>query len=234
VGPILTCFGGYPTRAAWAPPGTGLEVRGAEEAAAAVGEVLDRSDVALVKVALNAEAGPTLTDQELVAVCDAAHAREALVTAHVQGEGQVERALGAGIDEFAHCPWSERPTDDLIEAMARRTRIVSTLDIHSFGATTPDLTVAVDNLRRFLLAGGTVVYGTDLGNGSIPPGIHPGEISHLFRAGLSPEGILRALTFRPLEAGEPASLIALGGNPLETVDAYEDVRLVLRSGRRLR
>jgi imidazolonepropionase-like amidohydrolase len=118
--------------------------------------------------------------------------------------------------------------------MARRTRIVSTLDIHSFGATTPDLTAAVDNLRRFLLAGGTVVYGTDLGNGSIPPGIHPGEISHLFRAGLSPEGILRALTFRPLEAGEPASLIALGGNPLETVDAYEDVRLVLRSGRRLR
>src|SRR5205085_7248102 len=27
VGPMLTCPGGYPTRAAWAPAGTGLEVR---------------------------------------------------------------------------------------------------------------------------------------------------------------------------------------------------------------
>jgi imidazolonepropionase-like amidohydrolase len=234
VGPILTCAGGYPTRAGWAPPGTGREVRGPEEATEAVGEVLDRSDVAVVKVALNAEAGPTLTDQELVAICDAAHGREAIVTVHAEGKGQVERALGAGVDEFAHCPWSERLSEDLIEAMAKRTRIVSTLDIHSYGSATPELGVAIDNLRRFLLAGGTVVYGTDLGNGPIPPGIHPGEISHLFRAGLSPEGILRALTFRPLEPGEPASLIALGGNPLETVDAYEDVRLVLRSGRRLR
>jgi imidazolonepropionase-like amidohydrolase len=234
VGPILTCAGGYPTRAGWAPAGTGVEVTGAEEASAAVGRILDSNGIPVVKVALNAEAGPTLTDHELLAICDAAHAREAIVTVHAEGKGQVERALGAGVDEFAHCPWSEHLAEDLIENMARRTRIVSTLDMHSHGSNTPELTVALDNLRRFLLAGGVVTYGTDLGNGAIPPGVHPGEVWHLFRAGLSPEGILRAVTFRPLEPGEPADLIALGSNPLETVDAYEEVRLVIRSGRQLR
>jgi imidazolonepropionase-like amidohydrolase len=234
VGPILTCPDGYPTRAGWAPAGTGLEVRGADEAAAAVGRVLDASGTPVVKVALNSDAGPTMGDRELLAICDAAHAREAIVTVHAQGRGQVERALGAGVDEFAHCPWSERLSDDLIHALAKRTRIVSTLDIHSFGASTPELTLALDNLRRFLLAGGAVAYGTDLGNRAIPPGIHPGEIAHLFRAGLAPEGILRAVTFRPLDPGEPADLVALGQNPLETMDAYSEVLMVVRGGRRAR
>src|SRR5438105_4657692 len=36
VGPIITCPGGYPSRAGWAPPGTALEVRGPDEAAGAV------------------------------------------------------------------------------------------------------------------------------------------------------------------------------------------------------
>jgi hypothetical protein len=59
-------------------------------------------------VALNTEAGPSLTDAELVAVCETAHQRGLRVVAHVQGEGTTERALGAGVDELAHTPWTER------------------------------------------------------------------------------------------------------------------------------
>jgi imidazolonepropionase-like amidohydrolase len=233
VGPILTCPGGYPSRAGWAPTGTALEVRGPEEAAAAVKLVLGLSGLAVIKVALNAEAGPTLSDEELLAVCDAAHQAEAIVTAHVQGEGQAARAVGAGVDEFAHAPWSERLPDDLLAAMAARIRIVSTLDIHSHGKETPELHAALDNLNRFLAAGGRVVYGTDLGNGPIPPGIHVAEIWHLRRAGLSPEQLLEAVTFRPLAAGEPSDVVVLGGNPLEDLNAYGAVKLVLRAGRRM-
>jgi cytosine/adenosine deaminase-related metal-dependent hydrolase len=87
VGPIFTCPGGYPSRAAWAPAGTALEVRGAVEAADAVWKMLGRSGVQVIKVAMNSEAGPTLSDEELVAICDAAHHRKAIVTAHVQGNG---------------------------------------------------------------------------------------------------------------------------------------------------
>ncbi|MFN2544730.1 MAG: amidohydrolase family protein [Actinomycetota bacterium] len=231
VGPILTCRGGYPSRAGWAPAGTALEVGGPDLAAAATTRVLDDTGVPVVKVALNAEAGPTLSDEELVAICDTAHRRQAIVTCHVEGRAQVERALGAGVDELAHCPWSEPLSEDLAAAVASRMRIVSTLDIHSFGEDTPDLRRATENLNRFLQAGGTATYGTDLGNGDIPAGIHVGEAWHLRRAGLSPEGVLEAMTFRPLESGEPADLIALGGDPLEDLDALGDVRLVVRSGR---
>ena len=112
-------------------------------------------------------------------------------------------------------------------------RIVSTLDIHSYGRDTPELRAATDNLRRFLAAGGAVAYGTDLGNGPIPPGIHVGEAFHLMRAGLGPERVLEALTFRPLAPGEPADLVVLGGNPLETLTALADVQLVVRGGRRV-
>lgn len=230
-GPMLTCPGGYPTRSGWAPNGTGLEVRGAEEAAGAASVLLE-AGAAVLKVALNSEAGPTLSDQDLVAICDVAHRGGTIVTAHCQGREQAARALGAGVDEFAHCPWSERLADELIEAMAKRMRIVSTLDILSYGRDTPELRTAIDNLRRFLAAGGRVAYGTDLGNGPIPPGIHVGEAWHLRTAGLSGEEVLEALTFRPLAAGEPADLVGLGGNPLEDLDALANVRLVLRAGRR--
>ena len=234
VGPMITCRGGYPTRSGWAPPGTGREVDGPDEASRATREILGRSGVAVVKVALNVDAGPTLSDEELVAVCDAAHQADAIVTAHCQGKGQVERALGAGVDELAHCPWTERLSEDTIEALARRVRIVSTLDIHSYGRETPELRTATENVSRFIQAGGRVVYGTDLGNGPIPAGIHPGEAWHLHRAGLAAEQILEALTFRPLAQGEPADLVALGRSPLEDLAAFQHVRLVIRGGHRVR
>jgi imidazolonepropionase-like amidohydrolase len=231
VGPIITCRGGYPSRAAWAPEGTALEIGGPDLAASAARHVLDESGTPVVKIALNADAGPTLTDEELVAICDTAHGQDAIVTCHAQGRGQVERALGAGVDELAHCPWSETLSDEVIEAVATRMRIVSTLDIHSYGEDTPDLRRATDNLNRFLRAGGTVAYGTDLGNGPIPAGVHPAESWHLRDAGLSPGAILQAMTFRPLEPDEPGDLIALGANPLDDLDALGDVRLVIRAGR---
>ena len=228
-GPMITVPGGYPTRAGWAPPGTALEVSGPDLAAKAVGRLAGQ-DPAVIKVALNAEAGPTLSDVELVAVCETAHARRLPVSAHVQGPGQTERALGAGVDELAHCPWTERLSDDLVSALARGMTVVSTLDIHSYGRRTPELEMAIDNLRRFAAAGGRVRYGTDLGNGPIPPGIHAGEVRLLHEAGLSTEAILRAMTPSPLVDGAGADVVGLGGDPFEDPEAFDRVRLVIRRG----
>ncbi|MDQ4005191.1 MAG: amidohydrolase family protein, partial [Actinomycetota bacterium] len=123
-GPMITAVGGYPSRAGWCPPRGWVEVRGAEEAASAVDRVAE-SDPAVVKLALNADAGPTLSDGELVAACETAHAHGLAVTAHVQGAGQTERALGAGVDELAHCPWTEELSEDLAAAVARSMSVVS-------------------------------------------------------------------------------------------------------------
>ncbi len=234
VGPIVTCRGGYPSNAGWAPNGTASEVAGPEEAAEVVRQMLVASGLPVVKIALNSEAGPTLSDAELVAICDTAHASDAIVTAHLQGKGQVERALGAGVDEAAHCPWTEELSASVVAAMAARMRVVSTLDIHSYGRDTPALRAALSNLGRFVQAGGTVAYGTDLGNGPIPPGIHVTEAWHLLRAGLSIERILTAMTFRPLQAGEPAMMVLLGADPREDLNALGDVRAVWRDGVRVK
>lgn len=230
-GPMLTGRGGYPTKASWAPPGTGLELDGPEHTARAVNELASRG-AGVIKVSLNAEAGPTPSDAELTALVESAHGRGLPVAAHVQGVGQAERAVGAGLDEFAHAPWTERLSEQLLEAAARTMRVVSTLDILSFGDVTPELRTACDNLVRFRAAGGQVVYGTDLGNGAIPPGIDVREALLLHEAvRMSPEEVLTAMTATRLEPGAPADLIALGRDPLEELDALRDLKLVVRAGR---
>lgn len=229
VGPMLTAPGGYPTAAGWAPPGTGREVESPTDAAGAVRELVERG-AAAIKVSLNAEAGPPLGDAELMAVCETAHAADLPVTAHAQGAGQVERALGAGVDELAHTPWTHRLSDETVAAAAARLRIVSTLHIQAQGRDTPELLVALDNLRRFHQGGGTVIYGTDLGNGPIPPGIDTEELVLLRRVGLTPDDVLEALVRAPLQVGAPADLIVVAGDPLRSPSAFDDLRLVVRAG----
>jgi imidazolonepropionase-like amidohydrolase len=229
-GPILTGPGGYPTQDGWAPGGTGREVKSPEDAKAAV-EELAGLGASAIKVSLNADAGPTPSDAELSAIVDAARAHDLPVTAHAEGRGQVERALGAGVHELAHTPWTERLSDDVIASAAGRMRVVSTLDIHSFGRDTPQIRTALDNLRRFHQAGGRVIYGTDLGNGPIPPGIHTRELRLLAEAGLEYEEVLEAMVRAPIQPGAPADLIALSNSPLDDLTAFDEIRLVVRSGR---
>jgi imidazolonepropionase-like amidohydrolase len=228
VGPILTAPGGYPTLERWAPPAQASRctTRGGARGADA-----RRPGAVAIKVALNSAAGPTPSDADLEAICSAATEARLPVVAHVEGEGQTERALGAGVRELAHTPWTERLSDSLIQVLAKRTRIVSTLDIQSFGGDTPEVRTAVDNLRAFNEAGGTVLYGTDLGNGPIPPGVDVREILLLRQAGLTVEEILQAMARGPLQRNAPGDLLALGRNPFEEIDAFDDVRLVVRGGR---
>ncbi|MCO7274834.1 MULTISPECIES: hypothetical protein [Cellulosimicrobium] len=71
---------------------------------------------------------------------------------------------------------------------------VSTLDIHGWGSPTAEQDVAIDNVRRFVALGGTVVYGTDLGNGPLPTGVDARELRALAAAGLDAHALVAALT----------------------------------------
>ncbi len=227
-GPILTAPGGYPTREGWAPQGTGLQIKSVEDAGDAVNALADRG-AAQLKVALNSDAGPTPSDAVLAAICQASHDRGLPVAAHVQGDGQSERALGAGIDELAHTPWTERLSDRVIEAMVKTMRWVSTLDILSYGRDTVQVRTALDNARRFVAAGGRISYGTDMGNGPAS-GVNVRELLLLVEAGLAPEAVLEAATRAPLTPGAPADMIGLEANPFEDLAAFEALLLVVRSG----
>ncbi|GAA3885351.1 amidohydrolase family protein [Leifsonia kafniensis] len=197
---FLTAPGGYPARQAWTPAGSVAEIATVADATAAV-DTQRAAGASVVKIALNSETGPVVDDEILAAIVDRAHALGLPVVAHAQGRGQAERAFAAGVDVFAHTPFSEWLPDGMIAAMAVSMTWISTLDIHGWGDPTEEFAVASDNLRRFHLAGGRVLYGTDLGNGPLPTGLNRREVEALLAVGLSPEEVLAALTDRGLGHG---------------------------------
>ncbi|WP_229069614.1 amidohydrolase family protein [Actinoplanes sp. DH11] len=191
-GPFLIAPGGYPSDRSWAPAGSWREIRSAADAHEAVAEARS-AGASLIKVTAHA-GGPLLPQDTLTSLVGAAHASGLEVVVHAEGTGTVAAALDAGAGILAHTPWTERLDDDLVRACAERMRWISTLDIHGWGTPDPAREIAVDNLRRFLGYGGSVRYGTDLGNGPLPAGVNVREIRALQEAGLEPHAVLSAMT----------------------------------------
>jgi hypothetical protein len=191
-GPFLIAPGGYPGDRSWAPAGSCREVHSAADAGAAVASA-HAGGATLIKVTAHA-GGPLLPAATMTALVESAHAAGLPVVVHAEGAGTVAGALDAGADFLAHTPWTEDLDEGLVRASAGRMTWISTLDIHGWGAETPEQDTAIGNLRRFLGHGGKVRYGTDLGNGPLPAGVNPRELRALQRAGLSPAEVLAAAT----------------------------------------
>jgi len=185
-GPFHTAPGGYPTGRPWAPQDAVRAVASPAQARAAVDEAIGYEYDA-VKVTLHTGM-PLLTDEVLGAFVEAAHAAGLTVLAHVEGRGQAARAIDAGADVLAHAPWTERVPDGVLRR-GRHTTWISTLAIHG----PAEQAVAIDNIQRFLEAGGTVVYGTDMGNGPAGAGVSAAELHALEASGLTGDDLLRAV-----------------------------------------
>ena len=193
-GRFVTAPGGYPGASRWAPPRCTSEVAEPREAAGAVAHQVALG-ASVVKVTLNRDAGPVPDGATLRAVVEAAADAGLPVVAHCQGPGMVELGLAGGIAAVAHTPWTHRLDDAVVaEAVEAGQAWVSTLDIHGYGTPSADQDRAVDNVARFHAAGGRVLYGTDLGNGPLPPTLNLREIGLLADAGLSDDDLLAALT----------------------------------------
>lgn len=196
-GAFLTAAGGYPVGRSWAPPATVREITSSSDSPGVAGgartAVDEQADAAasVIKVALNASAGPVLDHDTLSAVVAAARERGLPVVAHVEGVGMTRRALDAGVDVLAHAPFSERLDAEAIDrAVAAGQLWISTLTIHDIG----DRERAVANVREFAGAGGRVLYGTDLGNGDRTGGVSEPELSALDDAGVRGPALVASLT----------------------------------------
>jgi len=216
-GALLTSPGGYPVNAGWGPPGSSAELTGPSAARDAV-----RKQVMLgasrIKVALNSDAGTTVDNSTLAAIVEEAAAAGVPVTIHAQGEGQVARAIGAGADQLAHAPFSERVDDaDLVRAVDAGMSWVSTIDIHGWGTPTADFAVAQDNIRRFVALGGRMLYGTDLGNGPLPVGVNQRELEALSDCGLDDAALLTSIATAPAGTA-PAPSAAGAHTPTSPTD----------------
>ncbi len=202
-GPFLTPPGGYPKGRSWAPDGAVREVADVGQARSAVlAAAVQRFD--LVKVVLHADS-PPYGPSVLRALVGGAREAGLRVVAHVEGAGQAELALEAGVHALAHVPWTERLEDRVIDAMAASTTWISTLALHEGEARR----TALSNARRFVAAGGRLRYGTDLGNGDRPVGVLREEVLALGEAGLSGRALIEALTGWASGPLDPARTVAL-------------------------
>ena len=230
-GRFVAAPGGYPAASRWAPPRCTTEVAEPRDAAAAVAHQVALG-ASVVKVTLNRDAGPVPDGSTLRAVVEAAGDAGLPVVAHCQGPGMVELGLAGGIAAVAHTPWTHRLDDEVVaEAVDAGQAWISTLDIQGYGTPSADQDRAVDNLARFHAAGGRVLYGTDLGNGPLPPTLNLREIGLLLDAGLADDDLLAALTdpWPFADRGDGRTEVPDGPEPL--AERLEHARVVREGDR---
>lgn len=210
-GAFLTAVGGYPVGRSWAPAEIAREISDpsahpgvAGGAATAVDEQASFG-ASVIKVSLNAAAGPVLDATAVSAVVAAARERGLPVVAHVEGDGMPRLALETGIDVLAHTPFTELVGRRLTaHAVAAGQAWISTLAIHADDPQAAEH--ARINLAGFVAAGGRVLYGTDLGNGERPVGIDPHEIAALDAAGVRGPALVAAMSDPWPSADPPAGV----------------------------
>ena len=190
-GNFLAIDGGYPSDRSWAPAGSTMFVTEPDSDVA----TQVAAGASAIKITLNADAGPVLSEEVLAELVNAAHDRNRIPVIHAEGVHQAERAIAVGPVVLAQSPFTQILSDEVIEFAARNyVAWMSTLDIHGYGDYGPDYEVATHNLRRFIAAGGRVFYGTDLGNGPLPEGVNSREVDALVSCGMSAQDVLTAMT----------------------------------------
>ncbi len=247
-GIFITPPGGYPIAVFG---GSGSTVRTTDEAAQAVNEMLDQgADV--IKISL--ESGrifgqqiPMLTTEQVQAIVAMAHRRGTLVSAHVTVSDDLKRAVDEGVDDAAHMVVDRLP-DDLIRLMIDRGMYwVPTLELWKGVGRGQDANV-IDNLRRYVAAGGQVALGTDFEGYSTPfqLGMPTKEIGWMSEAGMTPMQIIVAATknaahvsnlekdLGTLEAGKIADVLIVKGDPLQDLQALTHVQWVIHNGEVIR
>jgi imidazolonepropionase-like amidohydrolase len=232
------------------PGGYGrLHVTSPEDAQQKVEDELDQG-ADLIKATMEDGYGPAtnlplMSFEELTAIVATAHARGALVSAHVTEAAFMQSVVDAGVDDVAHMPWDSVPDALMQQAIAADIHVVTTLTVmEAYGV----LAGAQANLGRFVAAGGKVAMGNDYtdipqnGFDHFELGMPMHEITRMSQAGMSPGQIIVASTksaarvcgledeLGTLEAGKAADVLVVNGDPLEDLGALTDVRLVIHGG----
>jgi imidazolonepropionase-like amidohydrolase len=244
-GRMVTVPDGYPI-ARWGVDS--ITVTSPEDARQKVDQLLD-DGADFVKIPLESGAifgfsMPMLSPEETAAIVETAHARGAWVSAHVSVTRDLEKALDAGVDDIAHMVTDKLPDELAARVVESDTYWVPTIELwkgvgYGLGAH------VVDNLRRFVEAGGKVALGTDYAgapNVDFDLGMPIHEIEWMQEAGMTPLQIVVAATkhaahvcnlgqeFGTLEVGKIADILVVDGDPLEDIHALTRTKMVFREG----
>ncbi|MGA8598822.1 MAG: amidohydrolase family protein [Bryobacteraceae bacterium] len=193
---------------------------------------------------------PQLTQEELDALVDEAHALRRKTAAHAHGATGAKRAIKAGIDSIEHGTF----LDDeglrmmrehgtyLVPTLATRTGIAE-MKLPPQVRAKADLALKQqDNMVRRALANGVkIALGTDAavyphGNNAVEFVLMAADgmpLAQALRAGTSSAADLLGLSAKlgTLEAGKLADVVAVPGNPLEDIKVTQSVFFVMKQGK---
>lgn len=193
-----------------------------------------------------------MTDEEMKVAVDTAHSLGMKVAAHIYPAGAIEAAVRAGVDSVEHGSFATADTFALMKAHG--TFLVPTLTVYDVfykvAAEHPELLtpgtapkeLANDllpkkNLPLAIKSGVKIAYGTDIGEGD-----HAMEFGLLIANGMAPMDAIKAATSTAAEligdsadigsvqAGRYADIVAVDGDPLSDVGAFERVGFVMKGG----
>lgn len=255
-GPCLTAVGGY--------PGGDLSLHVNDETVVEGGVEITPVDDARRKTELLADAGADvikicienhwgtqswglLSEAQIGAIVEAAQSAGLRVTAHVSADEQVSRVVSADppVHSLAHIA-ADRMSDENIAALVDLdVTLVPTLAVweslswicSGFGACD-----GVENLGRFVTAGGTVALGDDYFNPGIVLGMPMRDLELMSTSGMSNMEMLLAATrdaasecgmadeLGTLESGKIADVLILNSDPLDDFAAFADVAWVIHDG----
>jgi imidazolonepropionase-like amidohydrolase len=196
---------------------------------------------------------PQLTQEELNAIVDEAHALRRKTAAHAHGAEGAKRAIRAGIDSIEHGTFLDDEALDMMKV--RGTVFIPTLMATQGGreklgqgmyppAVEAKMRAAIEainqTVKKALAKGVRIGIGTDAA--VYPHGRNTEEFRMLTNLGMSPLDALRAGTtldaellglqdkIGALEAGKLADVIAMPGDPIENIRQTEKVYFVMKEG----
>lgn len=198
--------------------------------------------------------GPQFTDEELAAIVAAAKDYGMHTAAHAHGREGMKRAVLAGITTIEHGSLMDEEIMDLM--IERGTYYVPTLSAGAFvaeKAKIPGYFPAIivpkalsigaalkATFAKAVARGVKVAFGTD--SGVSAHGDNAKEFAYMVEAGMTPLEAIRSATVTAAEVlgmdeelgqlkpGYIADIIALPGDPTETITVLEEVDFVMKEG----
>ena len=202
-----------------------------------------------IKLFASSPRSPSLPESAIRAAVDEAHQAGKPVFVHPNSGADVLTAVRAGVDVVAHTtPYSGPWNEAILAAMKdRRVALIPTLKIwmefmrHDRIATQEQVAkTETDQLRAWVEAGGTVLFGTDVSYINYDPS---GEYALMAEAGMRLRQILTSLTTAPAErfggstflgriaVGWQADVVVLKGDPSKNIRALAEVEYTIRAGK---
>jgi len=224
------------------------EITDAAQAAAASRQLLD-DGVDGIKLFRSSPHSAPLPDSVLRAAVNEAHRSGKPVFLHPDSGEDILAAVRSGVDIIAHTTPHSGPWDEtVLTAMKeRRVALIPTLTIWKYymrhdrvSAQEQVAKTETGQVRSWIAAGGTVLFGNDLGAVDYDP---TEEYSLMAEAGMSFPQILASLTTAPAErfgeskrlgriaSGLEADLVVLKEDPTKNIRALASVKYTLRSGK---